>query len=180
MMLGRMWRVTIRSPDAPEARAASTNSFSLTERQSPRTTRAMGIQNRSERLPIIRVEGLTRPTTHSSLPVRPFWIMARTAMPGTIRNRSVTRIRIESTTPPMNPETEPTATPTTVLTSATSRPTLSETRAAKRSRVRTSRPSSSVPNQCRPFGGSLKLASVSARTGLSGWGATCSANRAKP
>ena len=48
--LGRMWRVMIRGPDAPTARAASTNSFSFRDRVWPRTTRAIHIQKRPARM----------------------------------------------------------------------------------------------------------------------------------
>src|SRR4051812_36679486 len=46
MVLGRMWRTTMRPLDAPDARAASTNSFSLIDSTWPRTTRARYIQVR--------------------------------------------------------------------------------------------------------------------------------------
>ncbi len=81
---------------------------------------------------------------------------------GTSRNRSVVRMRTWSRTPPKKPAIEPMATPITVLTKATNKPTLSETRPARMTRVSTSRPFSSVPNQCLALGGLLKLASVSA------------------
>src|SRR5438552_17191385 len=48
MVLGSMWRTMMRQLEAPDARAASTNSFSLSERNTLRTTRAIGIQNRTE------------------------------------------------------------------------------------------------------------------------------------
>src|SRR5438128_7993114 len=44
--LGRMWRTTCRSGLAPSARAASTKSFSRSERNWARTRRATGIQRR--------------------------------------------------------------------------------------------------------------------------------------
>ena len=47
MQFGRMWRRMIRRPEAPTARAASTNSFSLTASIWPRTTRAIAIQRRA-------------------------------------------------------------------------------------------------------------------------------------
>ena len=50
---GRMWRTMIRELDAPLARAASTNSFSLTDSTWPRTTRAMYIQPRNASTAII-------------------------------------------------------------------------------------------------------------------------------
>src|SRR5436309_8352131 len=48
MALGSMWRNMMRQLEAPVARAASTNSFSLSDMNTPRTTRAMGIQNSTE------------------------------------------------------------------------------------------------------------------------------------
>ena len=69
-----------RRLEAPEARAASTNSFSLIESMSPRTTRAIVCQNRIDRTPIISVVGLGRMWTRGRrLPARPFWAMASTA-----------------------------------------------------------------------------------------------------
>ena len=44
--LGRMWRTTWRTLEAPSARAASTNSFSRSDRNCARTSRATGIQRR--------------------------------------------------------------------------------------------------------------------------------------
>ena len=44
--LGRMWRTTCRGTLAPSARAASTNSFSRSEKNCARTSRATGIQRR--------------------------------------------------------------------------------------------------------------------------------------
>ena len=43
---GRMWRTTCRSGAAPRLRAASTNSFSRSDRNCARTSRATGIQRR--------------------------------------------------------------------------------------------------------------------------------------
>ena len=68
MMLGRMWRNMIRALVAPEARAASTNSFSLMDRNRPRTTRAIDCQNSTDRVKMISVVELTWPTIGSSLP----------------------------------------------------------------------------------------------------------------
>ena len=52
--------------------------------------------------------------------------MARIAMPGTMRNRSVTRISSWSVALPKNPATAPTVVPTTVEISATANPIFSE------------------------------------------------------
>src|SRR5436309_7961094 len=83
MVLGIRWRVMIRRFDAPDARAASTNSFSLIDRIWLRTTRAMYIHPRAARIRMIVV----------ALLPNFLMAMARMAMAGTIRNRSVTRIR---------------------------------------------------------------------------------------
>ncbi len=50
---GSRWRKMIRLSLEPSARAASTNSFSLSERTTPRTMRAVGIQKNSERMKIV-------------------------------------------------------------------------------------------------------------------------------
>ena len=73
----------MRRLDAPEARAASTNSFSRSDSTSPRTTRAVYIQNTAAN------------TSEITDGVPPnFWMaMARITSAGTTRNRSVRRIR---------------------------------------------------------------------------------------
>jgi hypothetical protein len=43
-----MWRITWRGTDAPSARAASTNSFSRSEKNCARTSRATGIQQQGQ------------------------------------------------------------------------------------------------------------------------------------
>jgi len=48
-----------RREDAPDARAASTNSFSLMESTSPRTTRAIVCHSRNDRMMMARVSVLT-------------------------------------------------------------------------------------------------------------------------
>src|SRR5207244_12364571 len=50
MALGIMCQKMMRESRAPEARAASTNSFSFSDRNTPRTIRASGIQKNSERI----------------------------------------------------------------------------------------------------------------------------------
>src|SRR5947208_12689898 len=54
--LGRMWRTTCRSGLAPSARAASTKSFSRSERNCARTRRATGIQRRPPITSTIRMK----------------------------------------------------------------------------------------------------------------------------
>ena len=88
--LGRRWRTMIRKLDAPDARAASTNSFSFSERNTPRTTRAIGIQNRAARM---RMSAFFEPPKY-------FPAMSSTASDGTTSTRSVRRISRLSTMPP--------------------------------------------------------------------------------
>src|SRR3984893_9201979 len=78
-MLGMMWRNITRQLDAPDARAASTNSFSLIDRNRPRTTRAMIIQKRNDKMMMISVEELSTPKTGTCLPWNPCSAMAMTA-----------------------------------------------------------------------------------------------------
>ena len=54
--LGRMWRTTWRSGEAPSARAASTNSFSRSDRNCARTSRATGIQRKPPITTTIRMK----------------------------------------------------------------------------------------------------------------------------
>jgi len=136
--LGRMWRAMIRALDAPDPRAASTYSFSLMESTWPRTTRAMYIHP---------MPASTSTMVVLSLP-NFFMAMARMAMAGTTRNRSVMRMRTWSENFPKNPAREPRAVPTTVAISATARPIFSEIWPANMISVTWSRPISSVPNQC--------------------------------
>ena len=81
---GSMCRKMIRGADAPDARAASTNSFSRSERNSPRTIRAIGIHTSTHSTKMM-------PST-----LFPYFepSISNTATAGRIRNRSVTRIRI--------------------------------------------------------------------------------------
>src|SRR5581483_2915193 len=83
MVFGIRWRVMMRLCEAPDARAASTYSFSLIDRIWLRTTRAMYIHPRPARIRMIVV----------ALLPNFLMAMARMAMAGTTRNRSVTRIR---------------------------------------------------------------------------------------
>src|SRR5439155_209856 len=82
-----------RHGDAPDARAASTNSFSRRDRNSPRTIRAIGIHRRTHNTKMM-------PST-----VFPYFVPSNssTATAGRMRNRSVTRMRIWSSQPRKNP-----------------------------------------------------------------------------
>ena len=53
---GRMWRTTCRILLAPSARAASTNSFSRSDRNCARTSRAAGIQRKPPTTSTIRMK----------------------------------------------------------------------------------------------------------------------------
>ncbi len=77
---------------------------------------------------------------------------------------SITRITIASTQR-MKPVTSPIASPTSVERIATAKPTVSDTRAPYSTRLYTSRPSMSVPNQYSPDGGAQALAPATAPAG---------------
>ena len=95
MALGIMCQKMMRESRAPEARAASTNSFSFSDRNTPRTIRASGIQKNSER--IRTVWKRLPPGTNLSMKREP---ISSTTKNGMARNRSVTRIRRLSSHPP--------------------------------------------------------------------------------
>src|SRR5438067_6577655 len=109
MVFGSTWRTMIRACEAPEARAASTYSFSLIERTWLRTTRAMYIQPRPARMSTIVV----------ALFPNFLMAMARMAIAGTTRNRSVNRISSWSVHRLKNPARAPRAVPATVDSRAT-------------------------------------------------------------
>ena len=73
--------------------------------------------------------------------------MMSTKMVGKVRKASVTRINAESIQPPKYPLNAPTSTPSPMDRNVETSPTASETRPPYKMRVKTSRPSSSVPNQ---------------------------------
>jgi len=68
-------------------------------------------------------------------------------MLGKAKNMSVTRMMTESMMPPANPANAPIAEPTTLASMTSRRASGSESRAPYRTRLSTSRPSSSVPNK---------------------------------
>ena len=88
------------------------NSFSFSESTWPRTTRATYIQNKNDSTRMIVI----------SVPPNFFSAMARIAIAGTTRNRSVMRISSWSVALPANPAIAPTAVPTTVEIRATANP----------------------------------------------------------
>src|SRR5438270_8566626 len=116
IVLGRTWRTMIRAHDAPEARAASTYSFSLIESTWLRTTRAMYIHPRPARM---------RTMVVALLP-NFLMAMARMAMAGTTRNRSVIRMSSWSVHRLKNPARAPRVVPTSVERRATARPIFRE------------------------------------------------------
>ncbi len=87
---GSISRKMMRRFLAPEARAASTNSFSFIDRKTPRMIRASYIQ---------KVIASTI-TMSSTLPPRIVEAMISTTSDGIDRNRSVSRIRKLSSLPP--------------------------------------------------------------------------------
>ena len=80
----------IRRLDAPTERAASTNSFSRSERNSPRTMRASEVQ-------VTRASNTARPMTPEPPVCR--LITAAMASSGMVIITSVNRIRIDSVRP---------------------------------------------------------------------------------
>ncbi len=73
-------------------------------------------------------------------------------MPGNAKNRSATRISALSTQPPRNPAAAPITAPMIIERMTSSTDSGSVTRAPDSTRDSTSRPSSSVPNQCADDG----------------------------
>lgn len=71
---------------------------------------------------------------------------------GTDWNISTIRIRIISIFPPAYPLTAPTQVPAVTETTIVAKPTRRDTRLPYKARVKESRPSSSVPNQCSLLG----------------------------
>ena len=93
----------MRGPDAPAARAASTYSFSRSERNSPRTIRAIGIQPSTARIrrscPPTSVAG-GRSNSPKNVGSGFLATISSTASSGTTSTRSVNRISSESIQPP--------------------------------------------------------------------------------
>ena len=93
---------------------------------------------------------------------------------GRTRKKSVTRMRLESVSPPTKPDTMPMTTPTRTVMTVASRPMIIETRAPWTVRFSMSRPSSSVPRMCSTLGGS-KPVPEAVRTVSSGPTNSCGA-----
>ena len=91
IVFGSMWRSMIRRSPAPAARAASTYSFSRSDRKTPRTIRAM----------VVQISNASRTASVKGvLLLRNFAAVRRTASSGNVRKRSVTRISRLSIQPP--------------------------------------------------------------------------------
>ena len=142
VQFGMMWRTRMRVVDAPEARAASTNSFSFNDSTCARTMRAMYIQLKNASTRMIDVEFCPKIRIAT----------ASNARSGRMRNRSVTALRPWSVALPKYAATAPTVTPTTVDSNATTKPIISEIRPAYMISESWSRPRSSVPNVLRGSG----------------------------
>ena len=113
-----------RPCEAPSARAASTNSFSRSDRNWARTRRATGIQRKPPITTTISTK--TPPSTPEHLLQRCRGTgtspAAAAAACGSDRKRSVSHIRAASTQPRDMPATAPTSTPTTIATSMAAKP----------------------------------------------------------
>ena len=88
--------------------------------------------------------------------------------PGTLRNRSVSRITASRTTPPAVPAITPSGTPMAAAARVMPTPTSNDSRAPMITRVRMSLPTSSVPNQCAALGACSLLAMFTAPATSSG------------
>ncbi|SIM67442.1 Uncharacterised protein [Mycobacteroides abscessus subsp. abscessus] len=145
--LGRMCLKMIRLAEAPARRAASTNSRSRRERNSPRTRRARPVQ-------------AARPISSASAVMRcgpcGRWLMTicpRTAVStssGMMMTMSVRRISTASTQPRKYPETPPMTTPITPATKPTMTITNSEVCVPRMTMANRSRPVVSCPKGCSP------------------------------
>src|SRR5690349_9411523 len=141
---GRMWRTITRTPRAPIDRAASMYSRSRILSVWAVTIRAYGAHHRSEIAITIahNVRCCTAATT----------AMAR-SRPGNARKTSVIRSSSSPQAPPPYPAASPTAVPTDVEIASTIRPLPMAGRAPYNTRLKTSNPELSVPNQWRGPGG---------------------------
>ena len=148
-LLGRMWRTTWRLVLAPSARAASTNSFSRSEKNCARTSRATGIQRKPPITSTIRMKMPTsRPNVCFSGSRNRKISSSSSGSCGRLRNRSVTHINAASTHPRAMPATAPMTTPTVMAISIAASPTARLMRPPYSMRASRSRPRSSVPNGC--------------------------------
>ena len=110
--LGSMCLKMMRRSEAPIARAASTNSFSRSDRNSPRMMREVPIQ---------RVKARMGTTIHQPPPLMLRPSTTAMAMDGITSIRSTKRISSVSAAPRKYPAMAPTSTPSAVATNDTSR-----------------------------------------------------------
>ena len=156
-VLGRMWRRIMRTGGAPIERAASTNSRSLRASTSPRTTRAVCIQ---EVLPIDTTIKIKMPasgprrldrTSRNSIT-----ITSKRGSRGRARNRSVMRIRTPSRRR-KKPAVTPISVPRQMAMDMAVKPTAIDTLPPAIMRANRSRPSSSVPKGNIKLGALLRI-----------------------
>src|SRR5205809_52813 len=150
---GSTWRATMTTSETPSARAASTYIVSRITSTEPRTMRA------TRGAYTIPMATMTLATLGPSEAIS---AMAR-MMAGKAMSPSITRITGLSSRrqyPAASPQTSPTA----KASSTTAAPTSSESRAPYTTRLHTSRPTSSVPNQCAAPG-AVRRADTSMRSG---------------
>ena len=152
MMLGRISRVKMRTSDMPMVWAASMYCCRRTSWVAARASR----ENPGMKMMPIAVMALRMlvPSTAISTIAR--------RMAGNENSNSMKRMRTMSTGPPKYPAAMPITPPPINPTDTATAATFTEMRAAWITRDRTSRPNSSVPNQCARLGGcSLMATSMS-------------------
>src|SRR4051812_46937977 len=142
--LGRTCRKTITGAGTPRQRAASTNPRVETEAATDAVSLAYH-GHQVTAIATITVVTLGWSTTASA---------SDSSSAGNARNTSVTRMITSRAQPPAYPATTPRTTPVTPEITSTATAISSDVRAPNRTRLSTSRPTWSVPNQCAPLGGS--------------------------
>ena len=127
--LGRMWRTTRRALPAPSARAASTNSFSRSDRNWARTSLATGIQRKPPMTTTMRTK---MPPSDPNTLLKEFWkryiTSSSSGSRGSDKKRSVSHMRPVPTAPRDMPATAPTMVPTPIATNIAASPTAREMR----------------------------------------------------
>ena len=147
--IGRMSVRNDRSAEKPSNRSANTYSAVRTPSTSPRVTRAYAGQETTS----AASTALTRLAPSAAATT-----IARMTM-GNAMTRSVSRITVSSSQRPKNPAASPRMPPTTTESPTSNSASGTVTWAPARTRVNTSRPSSSVPNQWAPLGASSRAKS---------------------
>ena len=146
-LFGRMWRSRMRGGDTPSARAASTNSCSLTLNTCPRTSRVRSTQ------PVTANAKNSSTSPPSNCPNH-VWRSEACKM---MKNRKVGKAYMTSTKrisrlsqrPPSQPESRPSVVPIKVTMAVGMKPTTMLTRAPYSSRLSSSRARLSVPSRYR-------------------------------